>query len=868
MPDLRFKPTAAQNTEIPRPKRAEGQWALGYTEPLNKNEQSKKDDDPLNVRDRILYTYSRRGFDSIDPADLRGRFRWLGLYTQRAPGFDGGKTAQLEEEELDDRFFMMRVRTDGQVLDAAALRALGEMSTAYGRNTADITDRNNIQYHWIEIESVPAIWERLEAVGLTTLEACGDSPRPFLGSPVAGIAKDEIIDGTEALEEIKRRVLGNPDFSNLPRKFKTALTGHPSHDVAPEVNDVSFVGTVHPEHGPGFDLWVGGGLSTNPMLAHKLGVWIPLDEVADAWEGVAGIFRDYGYRRLRSKARLKFLLADWGKEKFREVLENEYLHRALVDNPSPETPVRQGDHIGIHEQKDGRFYIGAAPTVGRIDGTTLSALGDLVEAYGARGARLTAYQKLVVIGVAAEDTAAFADDLEKIGLTAAPQQLAALDDGLHRHRVLQAAPSSTPRSGRAAWCRSSRSASPTSTPTSRSTSTAAPTHARAPRSPTSASRASSSWTTPATRSRASRCTSAAGSRSAPTSAASCAPTRSPAPASTTTSPPSSRRTSPTAPTASGSPRGSPVPTRSCCAGSRWRPDERTRAALPLPLLRGPEPVPPGGCRCLGVPRVPAQLHREDDRDDPARRRPRMSASTQAARDFKGTHTEGRTPEELRELVSHVGAELELAPAEVIIEWAVATFGDRFAITSSMGDAVLAHLASTVAPGIDVVFLDTGYHFIETIGTRDAVEATLPGQPSHGQHLAHRRRAGRAVRQGPLQDRPRPLLRAAQGEAAGRHARRVRRLGDRPAACRDPQPGDRPVVGWDARKGKVKVPPLARWSDEQVEAYIVDNGVLVNPLVHDGYPSIGCWPCTVASLPATTPQRPLGRHLEDRVRIHA
>jgi sulfite reductase (ferredoxin) len=420
MPDLRFKPQAAQNTEIPRPKRAEGQWALGYTEPLNKNEQSKKDDDPLNVRDRILYTYSRRGFDSIDPADLRGRFRWMGLYTQRAPGFDGGKTAQLEEEELDDRFFMMRVRTDGAILDGDALRALGEVSTAYARNTADITDRNNIQYHWVEIESVPAIWERLEGVGLTTLEACGDSPRPFLGSPVAGIAKDEIIDGSEALAEIKRRILGNPDYSNLPRKFKTALTGHPSHDVAPEVNDVSFVGTVHPEHGPGFDLWVGGGLSTNPMLAHKLGVWIPVDEVADAWEGVAGIFRDYGYRRLRSKARLKFLLADWGKDKFREVLENEYLHKQLVDNPSPESPVTQGDHIGIHEQKDGRFYVGAAPVVGRIDGTTLSGLADLVEAYGARGARLTAYQKLVVIGVAAEDTEAFADDLEKIGLTARP----------------------------------------------------------------------------------------------------------------------------------------------------------------------------------------------------------------------------------------------------------------------------------------------------------------------------------------------------------------------------------------------------------------------------------------------------------------
>jgi sulfite reductase (ferredoxin) len=407
-------------TPRPRPKRGEGQWALGYSEPLNKNEQTKKDDNPLNVRARILGIYSQRGFDSIDPADLRGRFRWMGLYTQRAPGLDGGKTAMLEEEELDDRFFMMRVRTDGQILGVEQLRALGETSSAYARNSADITDRNNIQYHWIQIEDVPAIWERLEGVGLTTTEACGDSPRPFLGSPVAGIAKDEIIDGSEALAEIKRRAIGNPEYSNLPRKYKTALTGHPSHDVAPEVNDISFVGTVHPEHGPGFDLWVGGGLSTNPMLAQKLGVWIPLDDVPDIWEGVTSIFRDYGYRRLRSRARLKFLVADWGVEKFRQILESEYLHRTLVDNPSPQSPARQGDHIGVHEQKDGKFYIGAAPVAGRIDGTTLSGLADLVEQYGARGARLTAYQKLVVLGVDGADVAAFTADLERIGLTAQP----------------------------------------------------------------------------------------------------------------------------------------------------------------------------------------------------------------------------------------------------------------------------------------------------------------------------------------------------------------------------------------------------------------------------------------------------------------
>ncbi|WP_182526606.1 nitrite/sulfite reductase [Nocardioides dongkuii] len=420
MPDLRFKPQPATSAEIPRPKKGEGQWGLGYTEPLNKNEQAKKDDDPLNVQARIRNIYSRRGFDSIDPADLRGRFRWMGLYTQRAPGFDGGKTATVAEEELDDRYFMMRVRSDGKLLDATTLRALGTVGRDFARDTADVTDRQNIQYHWIRIEDVPAIWDVLESAGLSTLEACGDSPRPFLGSPVAGVAKDEIIDGTPALDEIFRRFIGNPEFSNLPRKFKTAVTGHPSHDVSPETNDIAFVGTVHPEHGPGFDLWVGGGLSTNPMLAKPMGVWIPLDEVADAWAGVAGIFRDYGYRRLRSRARLKYLVADWGIEKFREVLEKEYLGRELVSCPSPPVPVAHRDHIGVHEQKDGKFYLGIAPTAGRISGTLLLQLADLVEEYGAAGARFTAYQKIVVLGVDADRVEELVARLDAIGLSARP----------------------------------------------------------------------------------------------------------------------------------------------------------------------------------------------------------------------------------------------------------------------------------------------------------------------------------------------------------------------------------------------------------------------------------------------------------------
>ena len=220
-----------------------------------------------------------------------------------------------------------------------------------------------------------------------------------------------------------------------------------------------------------------------------------------------------------------------------------------------------------------------------------------------------------------------------------------------------------------------------------------------------------------------------------------------------------------------------------------------------------------------------------------------AATTMAARSFRGSSTEGRSPAELKELVTHMGAELELAPAEVIIEWAVATFGERFCITSSMGDAVLAHVASTVAPGIDVVFLDTGYHFTETIGTRDAVEATLPvnvrsvtpeltvaeQDAKYGKDLFARDPdlccALRKV--APLQK----TLEEYDAWATGLRRQETR---NRVIA---------PVVGWDDTKQKVKVSPLARWSDEDVERYIAENGVLVNPLQYDGYPSIGCFPCT-------------------------
>ncbi|MEU7898839.1 nitrite/sulfite reductase [Nonomuraea sp. NPDC049152] len=401
--------------------RGEGQWALGYREPLNKNEENKKNDDGLNVRQRIIDIYSKRGFDSIDPADLRGRMRWYGLYTQRKPGIDGGKTAILEPEELDDRYFMLRVRIDGGQLSIEQLRVLADISNLYGRGTADLTDRQNIQYHWIEIEAVPDIWERLEAVGLSTTEACGDTPRVILGCPLAGIDTEEVLDATGQIREVHDRFIGDPAYSNLPRKFKTAISGCPAHCTVHEINDVAFVGVVNEQGEKGYDLWVGGGLSTNPMFGKRIGVFVRPDQVGDVYGGVIGIFRDYGYRRLRHRARIKFLVNDWGAEKFRDVLQTEYLKEDLPDGPAPVQPRdSRRDHVGVHPQKDGNFYVGFAPRVGRVDGDKLHLIADLAERHGSARVRTTVEQKMVILDVAPDQVDSLVAALEANDLQVTP----------------------------------------------------------------------------------------------------------------------------------------------------------------------------------------------------------------------------------------------------------------------------------------------------------------------------------------------------------------------------------------------------------------------------------------------------------------
>ncbi|MEC3894443.1 MULTISPECIES: nitrite/sulfite reductase [Nocardiopsis] len=421
MPPSSAQPGKAPVAAKPRRTRGEGQWALGYREPLNKNEENKKNDDGLNVRDRIIDIYSKGGFDSIDPADLRGRFRWYGLYTQRAPGIDGGKTAVLEPEELDDRYFMLRVRIDGGRLSVAQLRAIAEISRDHGRDTADITDRQNVQYHWIRVEDVPAIWEKLESVGLSTTEACGDTPRVIMGCPLAGVAEDEVIDPTAQIQEIYDEHIGDPRFSNLPRKFKTSLSGCTSHCVNHEINDVAFVGVRNEAGEVGYDLFVGGGLSTNPMFARRLGTFVRPELVSEVWAGVCSIFRDYGFRRLRTRARIKFLIKEWGTERFREVLEKEYLGYELPDGPAPVLdPGVRRDHVGVHRQRDGRYYVGFAPKVGRVSGGSLLRVAEIAEEHGSDRIRTTPDQKLVILDIEEDRVDSIAAALESEGFEVRP----------------------------------------------------------------------------------------------------------------------------------------------------------------------------------------------------------------------------------------------------------------------------------------------------------------------------------------------------------------------------------------------------------------------------------------------------------------
>jgi len=373
----------------------------------NRNEQIKEALDPLDLRPRID-RYAREGLASIDPDDLNIRFRWWGLYTQR-PAEDG--------------HFMLRIRIPGGALTADQLEAIGRLAQVHGRNLADVTDRQNIQLHWIVIEDVPAILDELDRIGLSSLQACGDTVRNLLGCPVAGVDAGEWFDATGDLLAVEARMARTKEFSNLPRKYKMSVSGCRHRCAQPEVNDLALVGHVHPDGREGFDLLVGGGLSSSPRFADRLGVFVPRAEAPEVVAAVTAAYRDHGNRDKRTRARIKFLLAAWGPERFREVVERDYLGRKLEDGPAaPPSPDAHRDHVGVHRQRDGRSYLGVAPLVGRTDGDTLVAVASLARELGGGRVRLTTQQKLVVLDVPDDRVDQAVARLDALDLPAFPSQ--------------------------------------------------------------------------------------------------------------------------------------------------------------------------------------------------------------------------------------------------------------------------------------------------------------------------------------------------------------------------------------------------------------------------------------------------------------
>ena len=393
-----YTPSPARPGAKPR---AEAQWALGYLEPQNPAEQAKREDDGLNVRGRIESTYAKKGFSAIWPSDLRSRFRWHGLYTQR-PETDG--------------YFMLRIRIPGGQLTAAQTDVIGAISERYGRDVADVTDRQNVQLHWIRIEDMPAIWDELEDVDLYTTEACGDTPRNLLGCPLAGIDADEYIDASRVLIETNAALVDNPEFSNLPRKYKISISGCAHHCAQPEINDIGLAGTLGPGGRPGFDLWVGGGLSTNPMFAKRLNAFVPEEQVTEVVLGITTVFREWGYRRARNRARMKFLVQDWGPMKFRDVLEDTIGFRLADFDPPSMNGSSHREHLGVGDQKDGLHYIGFAPRAGRIAGHQLRAIARLSDRYGAGRVRTTTQQKIVILDVADDNVEPLIEELAALDL--------------------------------------------------------------------------------------------------------------------------------------------------------------------------------------------------------------------------------------------------------------------------------------------------------------------------------------------------------------------------------------------------------------------------------------------------------------------
>jgi sulfite reductase (ferredoxin) len=378
-------------------------------------ERLKREKNPWEAFDEVR-AFAREGRASVLPAWASTYFKWWGIYTQ---GDGVGATGGKGGEGVTSDFFMMRIGIPNGVLSASQLRLIADLTRKHARNLADITVRQCIQLHWLTIESLPEIVDALSAAGLSPKGACGDVVRNVTGCPLAGVAADEIVDASPLALEISRLLSGNPEFFNLPRKFKIAVTGCPSWCCHPEINDVAFTAVKH-EGRVGYSLRVGGGLSKEPHLAVRLDAFVLPEQAPRVAQAVAEIFRDQqGLRENRDRARLKylFLKESWTAESFLAELQSRLDFALLPGVPETVPSDIYRDHAGIQPQRQpGLSSVGATVLRGRLTGDQLEAAAALAERFGGGALRTTVAQNLLFLDIPNGKAAELVSELGKIGL--------------------------------------------------------------------------------------------------------------------------------------------------------------------------------------------------------------------------------------------------------------------------------------------------------------------------------------------------------------------------------------------------------------------------------------------------------------------
>jgi ferredoxin-nitrite reductase len=369
---------------------------LRKNQKLNKVEKIKLERHPLEVREAVIDTYSKKGIESMDevPGEVE-RLKWVGIYPQN----QGGNA------------FMIRIKVPGGVLSAEQVRAIGQIAVDFangpipnphfGNNFLDLTTRQDVQMHWIKMEDVPEIWRRLEEVGMTTVQACGDSARNVLCCPVSGLGRDEVLDAYLVAQVISDYFTGNREYANLPRKFKMSVTGCVEDCAQAEINDIGMLPARLEDGALGFNVRVGGGLSDGPRMASDIDVFVRPEEAVEVTRGIAQVFGELGDRENRWTARMRYLVQELGPEGFREELEKRTSFELTLAGEDL-TKHYRGDHVGVHPQKeDGHYYVGLNVPVGRMSGEQFIEAGRLAGEYGGE-IRLATDQNFIITGVREE----------------------------------------------------------------------------------------------------------------------------------------------------------------------------------------------------------------------------------------------------------------------------------------------------------------------------------------------------------------------------------------------------------------------------------------------------------------------------------